>query len=103
MSHTFPIHSLQCLSNVDCCSLLAKHAFASEDSSRNPGLEKLGRKIVNKCDGLPILVKALGGLLHSKLDANEWNEVLNSNLWDLLTNGTVLPALHLSYLYFQLI
>ena len=98
MSHTLPIYRLQPLSNDECWSLLAKHAFGSEDSSRNLDLEKIGRKIANKCGILPIAAKTLGGHLHSKLDTSESNKVLNSNMCN-LQDDDVLPALCLSYLY----
>ncbi|CBI23751.3 unnamed protein product, partial [Vitis vinifera] len=41
--------------------------------------------------GLPLAIKAMGSLLHSKVEAREWDDVLNSELWDLPTNA-VLPA-----------
>ncbi|KAJ1409027.1 P-loop containing nucleoside triphosphate hydrolase [Sesbania bispinosa] len=98
MTHTFPIHHLEPLSHDDCWSLLSKHAFENADLSRHPNLEVVGRKIAEKCSGLPIAAKTLGGILRSKVDENEWTNILNSNIWELL-NDDVLPALWLSYLY----
>ncbi|XP_061373257.1 putative disease resistance RPP13-like protein 1 [Gastrolobium bilobum] len=98
MTHTFPIYHLEPLSDEDCWSLLSKHAFENGDPSRHPNLEVVGRKITEKCGGLPIAAKTLGGMLRSKVDENEWAYILNSNIWELL-NDDVLPALWLSYLY----
>ncbi|KAL6329304.1 hypothetical protein AAG906_016196 [Vitis piasezkii] len=75
-----------------------KLAFENGDSSGQSQLEAIGEQIVHKCQGLPLAIKAMGSLLHSKVEAREWDDVLNSELWDLPTNA-VLPALRLSYYY----
>ena len=98
MTHTFPIFNLEPLSHEDCWSLLSKHSFENTGPSRHPNLEVVGRKIAEKCGGLPIAAKTLGGILRSKVDENEWSNILNSNIWELL-NDDVLPALWLSYIY----
>ncbi|GAU22725.1 hypothetical protein TSUD_138500 [Trifolium subterraneum] len=100
VTHTFPIHKLEPLSDQDCWSLLSKHAFRSEDfcGRKYLSLETIGRKIAKKCCGLPIAAKTLGGLLRSKVDAKEWSTILNSDIWN-FPNDNVLPALHLSYQY----
>ena len=97
VAHTYPIHKLEPLSDEHCWSLLSKYAFGSDDI-KYPILEAIGKKIAKKCGGLPIAAKTLGGLLSSKLDANEWTAILNSNIWN-IPNNNILPALLLSYLY----
>ncbi|XP_034701770.1 putative disease resistance RPP13-like protein 1 [Vitis riparia] len=91
-------HCLGGLSSEDGWSLFKKLAFENGDSSGHPQLEEIGEKIVHKCQGLPLAIKAMGSLLHSKVEAREWDDVLNSELWDLPTDA-VLPALRLSYYY----
>ncbi|XP_019079095.1 putative disease resistance RPP13-like protein 1 [Vitis vinifera] len=91
-------HCLGGLSFEDGWSLFKKLAFENGDSSGHPQLEAIGEKIVHKCQGLPLAIKAMGSLLHSKVEAREWDDVLNSELWDLPTDA-VLPALRLSYYY----
>ncbi|WKA00191.1 hypothetical protein VitviT2T_018575 [Vitis vinifera] len=90
------IHHLGQLSFDDCWSLFAKHAFENGDSSLHPELQEIGKEIVKKCEGLPLAAKTLGGALYSESRVEEWENVLNSETWD-LANDEILPALRLSY------
>ncbi|XXG50591.1 hypothetical protein AAC387_Pa02g4572 [Persea americana] len=95
---TGPPHFLQGLSDDDCWFLFERLAFIDGNSNAHPNLVTIGKEIVNKCKGLPLAVKTLGGLLFSKLDEEEWIGILKSDIWDLPEdrNG-ILPALRLSY------
>ncbi|KAB1199600.1 putative disease resistance RPP13-like protein 1 [Morella rubra] len=93
-------HRVKKLSDDDCWLLFAKQAFGDVCSDSHKELEAIGRQIIKKCKGLPLAVKAIGALLWSKLDADEWNKILQSDLWDLPINETnIQPALRLSYIY----
>ncbi|XP_062173751.1 putative disease resistance protein At3g14460 [Alnus glutinosa] len=95
---TVPTHRLEMLLEEDCWSLFAKHAFGNSNTC--PELEVIGRKIVKKCEGLPLAAKTIGGLLQSKLKVDDWEKILKSDLWDLSIDQTnILPALRLSYKY----
>ncbi|KAG4909269.1 hypothetical protein JHK87_055385 [Glycine soja] len=96
VTHTFPTYELQHLSDENCWQILARHAFGHEGYDKYPSLEKMGRKIARKCNGLPLAAKTLGGLLRPNVDAAEWNRTLNSNLW---AHDDVLPALRISYFH----
>jgi hypothetical protein len=99
---TAPTHRLNTLLEDDCWSLFAKHAFYDDNSdARHPELEVIGRKIVKKCQGLPLAAKTIGGFLRCKLDVDEWERILKSELWDSPTTikTNILPALSLSYTY----
>jgi len=88
------------LPEEDCWSLFAKHAFHDGNSNAHGELEVRGRKITEKCKGLPLAVKTIGALLRSKPDVDEWDKILKSELWDLPTDEMgILPALRLSYNY----
>ncbi|XP_052487464.1 putative disease resistance RPP13-like protein 1 [Gossypium raimondii] len=97
---TIPTYPLKTLSNDDCWTLFAKHAFVGTTPSTHPDLKAIGEAIVKRCNGLPLAAKTLGGLLRCKLDADEWNKILHSNFWDIPnTASNILPALALSYHY----
>ncbi|KAK6140512.1 hypothetical protein DH2020_025742 [Rehmannia glutinosa] len=81
-----------------CWSLFVHHAFGVDNSEMYSSLKETGRKIVKKCNGLPLALKTVGSALVSKLDNDHWNEVLNNKLWDIAPRkNVVLPSLRLSY------
>lgn len=95
---TTKIHCLEQMSNDDCWSVFAQHAFENKDLTAQPNLEIIGRKIVKKCKGLPLAARTLGGLLRCKERDCEWEDILNSDLWSLSDEESeILPVLRLSY------
>uniref|UniRef100_A0A5B6Z1B4 Putative disease resistance RPP13-like protein 1 n=1 Tax=Davidia involucrata TaxID=16924 RepID=A0A5B6Z1B4_DAVIN len=91
-------HHLDKLSNDDCWSIFAQYAFQNRSISEHPNLESIGKEIVNKCGGLPLAARTLGGLLRYKQRDEEWEDVLNSEIWKLSPEkNDILPALNLSY------
>ncbi|KAJ0628617.1 putative virus X resistance protein-like, coiled-coil [Helianthus annuus] len=65
-------HELGCLSEKDSGLLFKKHAFADGRVGGDISeLEPIGRKIVEKCKGLPLAVKTLGSLMWSKSSISE--------------------------------
>ncbi|XP_034705363.1 putative disease resistance RPP13-like protein 1 isoform X2 [Vitis riparia] len=91
-------HSLEPLSDDDCWSIFVQHAFENRDIQEHPNLKSIGKKIVEKCRGLPLAAKVLGGILRSKQRDNEWEHILNSKIWTLPdTECGIIPALRLSY------
>ena len=95
-------HRLGELSPQHCWSLFVKIAFQDRDSNACLELEPIGRQIVDKCQGLPLAVKSLGHLLHSKVEKREWEDVLNSEIWHLHSRYGILPSLRLSYHHLSL-
>ncbi|RVW54249.1 putative disease resistance protein RGA1 [Vitis vinifera] len=92
MVGSIPSYNLDGLTYEDCWSLMALHAFAGKSSSAYANLEAIGKEIVKKCGGLPLVAKALGGLLRNKVLDSEWEDILNSEIWNLLDEkNDILP------------
>ncbi|KAL6328491.1 hypothetical protein AAG906_038685 [Vitis piasezkii] len=95
-------HRLGELSPQHCWRLFEKLAFQDRDSNAFLELEPIGRQIVDKCQGLPLAVKALGRLLRSKVEKREWEDVFDSEIWHLPSGPEILPSLRLSYHHLSL-
>jgi hypothetical protein len=91
-------YSLKELSNDVCLSILAHHALGTRDFSAHLNLKDIGEEIVKRCKGSPLAAKVLGGVLRSKMDRDEWEDILKSKIWDLPeVESEIAPALMLSY------
>ncbi|KAJ9693033.1 hypothetical protein PVL29_011946 [Vitis rotundifolia] len=74
-------YPLEGLSNDDCLSLFAQHAFMhTRNFDYHPHLRAVGERIVKKCRGLPLAAKALGGMLRTQLNHDAWEEILESKI-----------------------
>ncbi|KAD6453339.1 hypothetical protein E3N88_08044 [Mikania micrantha] len=92
------IQYLQFLPCEDALSLVALHALGVNNFDSHSSLKTHGEGIVKKCNGLPLALIALGRLLRTKKDEEEyWEEVLNSEIWSLQDVDGIVPALRLSY------
>ncbi|XP_057742147.1 putative disease resistance protein At3g14460 [Arachis stenosperma] len=93
-------HELTPLSDEDCWLVFSKHARLSTVSVENPTLERIGRDMVKRCDGLPLAAQALGGLLRGNSDVKYWNQLMKSEIWELSdVEINVVPALRISYYF----
>ncbi|KAJ0978860.1 hypothetical protein J5N97_014334 [Dioscorea zingiberensis] len=92
-------YQLSCLDEDQCWLLFMQCAFGGQDPEvENPNLVEIGKKIVEKCGGLPLAVKTLGGLLRCEVSEERWEDILVSDLWDLDEgDDDILPALKVSY------
>ncbi|PWA37106.1 NBS-LRR resistance-like protein [Artemisia annua] len=96
LGHDHP-YDLRKLSHNDALALFAQHALGEANFDSHLTLREHGEGIVKKCDGLPLALRALGCLLRTKIDEEEWKEVLNDEIWRLQDGGDIVPALRLSY------
>nr|XP_025636506.1 putative disease resistance RPP13-like protein 1 [Arachis hypogaea] len=93
-------HNLSLLDEEQCWSVFANRAWDPAESRDHSTLKEIGRKIVKKCKGLPLAAQTLGGLLRGKDNEKDWNDVLNSEFWELSEEDSViLPALRISYFH----
>ncbi|XVF78414.1 hypothetical protein PTKIN_Ptkin14bG0130500 [Pterospermum kingtungense] len=88
---------LERLSDDKCWSLFCHLAFFERTKQERENLEGIGRKIVERCNGLPLAVKTVGGLLRFKAK-EQWQSILDSKMWEIeeVEKG-VSPSLLLSY------
>ncbi|XP_058721836.1 putative disease resistance RPP13-like protein 1 [Vicia villosa] len=92
------IFKLQQLEKKDCWSLFVTHAFHGKNAREYPNLESIGKKIVNKCGGLPLAVKTISQLLRKKFSEDKWMKILETDMWHLLDeDNNINPVLRLSY------
>ncbi|XP_074586353.1 putative disease resistance RPP13-like protein 1 [Curcuma longa] len=85
---------------IDLCMIeggkLLKAQALSGDEDEITSFEEIGIKLVNKCDGLPLAIKAIGGVLYQKNKA-KWEEILESDAWNMDKIKEELRPLYLSY------
>ncbi|CAK9167599.1 unnamed protein product [Ilex paraguariensis] len=72
------VHEIKPLSDEDSWTLFCKKTF--EDQSRPRHLEEISRNIIRKCEGLPLAIVAIGGMLalKDKSIIDEWEMVLRN-------------------------
>ncbi|XP_078167941.1 putative disease resistance protein RGA3 [Carex rostrata] len=92
------LHRVHKLSDEDGWSLLIKQVFQNEKESEIQEFKDIGLQLVQKCDGLPLAIKSIGGVLCTKPKTKvQWHAVLNSNMWSIVGMSGIHNAFHLSY------
>lgn len=94
------MHRPKCLSKEDSWLLFSKIAFAATGGiCKYPELVKVGEEIVDKCKGLPLAVKAVGGIMLCKPSRyREWRRIADYFREELAENDdSVMASLQLSY------
>ncbi|XP_044496598.1 putative disease resistance protein RGA3 [Mangifera indica] len=66
-----------------CWLLFSQIAFSGETIEESNELVEIGRKLVQKCKGLPLAVKTLASLLYYKKTFDEWQNILDSEIWEI--------------------
>nr|XP_043609660.1 putative disease resistance RPP13-like protein 1 [Erigeron canadensis] len=90
-------YPLEILSSEKALCLLAQNAFGELNFDLHPTFRLHGEGIVNKCGRLPLALITIGRVLRSKTNYEEWEDLLNCEIWNILNEGNILPALRLSY------
>ncbi|KMT00211.1 hypothetical protein BVRB_1g020260 [Beta vulgaris subsp. vulgaris] len=96
------VHELKGLSTDDSWALLKYQVFPSETFSlpHISSFEDVGRKIGEKCKGVPLAIKGIGNMLKSMTKyPSEWESIQRSELWNLPqdNHNHIMPSLLLSY------
>ncbi|XP_044367738.1 putative disease resistance protein RGA3 isoform X2 [Triticum aestivum] len=93
-------HHIDKLGPEDAWSLLKNQILTTEENGHEVDvLKEIGLQIVEKCDGLPLAIKVMGGLLCSKEKSRfAWEDVLNDDIWSVSPMSDELNyAIYLSY------
>ncbi|GKU96995.1 hypothetical protein SLEP1_g10176 [Rubroshorea leprosula] len=94
-SHTIQLNNL---SREICWFIIRNIALRGKDQRTCEEFKPIGLKIAEKCKGLPLVAKTLGGLLRFKTGIQGWEHVLNSELWRMgMVHKDVFVPLLLSY------
>ncbi|KAH7510769.1 hypothetical protein FEM48_ZijujUnG0090600 [Ziziphus jujuba var. spinosa] len=102
ISPSFRVHELQRLRDDNPWKLFCKKVFQPDCAGQcPPHLEQLSHKIVDKCEGLPLAIVAIAGLLSTKKKTTvEWQKLHNSLSSELDSNlhlRIIMKILSLSY------
>ncbi|KAK9141147.1 hypothetical protein Scep_010828 [Stephania cephalantha] len=84
---TVHVHQLQGLSEYSCWDIIKSRAFKNGEPVK-PSLLEIGKQISDKCKGMPLAAKVLGGMLQSKREDHEWEAVRDAEFWKLPSDGT---------------
>lgn len=91
-------HRLEVLPDEDGWNLFRQITFSSGGAEETPGLKEIGRRILQRCRGVPLAIKTLGGLMYSRNSESEWSMIENSVTWSSSKSmDGVLSTLMLSY------
>nr|ACJ22820.1 NBS-LRR type putative disease resistance protein CNL-J3 [Phaseolus vulgaris] len=94
------VHRLKQLGEDECWNVFKNHSLKDGNLELNDELKEIGRRIVEKCNRLPLTLKTIGCLLRTKLSISDWKNILESDIWELpKEHSKIIPALFLSYHY----
>jgi len=93
------IFELGMLSEDESWSLFLKSSGCVEEDL---GFEytEVGKEILNRCSGVPLAIRTLGGILCEKMEISVWRAIKDSDLWTHESkNGGVFASLKLSFFH----
>ncbi|XP_021308594.1 putative disease resistance protein RGA3 isoform X4 [Sorghum bicolor] len=80
LMHTVRPYKLDPLSEENCWTIFSQRVFGGGDNS---DLTRIGKQIVNKCEGIPGVIHSLGAFMHDNGTSTwNWNDK-NEELWKL--------------------
>ncbi|XP_030493629.2 disease resistance protein RGA2 isoform X2 [Cannabis sativa] len=91
-------HELQILDEEKSWLLFLKVAFVQREHPTDPEIIKIGKAIVKKCGGVPLIIRTIGSIMFSKDPETEWQSFYDEELSKVIEKESdVLATLHLSY------
>ncbi|CAH2054714.1 unnamed protein product [Thlaspi arvense] len=80
-------HEIELLKEDEAWVLFCNKAFSgSLEQCRRRNLEMIARKLLERCQGLPLAIASLGSMMSTKVLESEWKKVYNSLNWELNNN-----------------
>ncbi|XP_014498044.1 disease resistance protein RPP13 [Vigna radiata var. radiata] len=97
-SHAGPVppYALPFLTKEESWELLSKKVFRGGEDCPSD-LESLGKLIADSCDGLPLALVVMAGILANKMSPRDWSRIKDHVNWHLGRDNTLKDILKLSY------
>ncbi|OEL22199.1 putative disease resistance protein RGA3 [Dichanthelium oligosanthes] len=93
------IFDLAFLSEAESWNLFLKSSGCTEKELDYEFIQ-VGKETVNKCGGVPLAIKTLGGILCEKKEISTWRAISGSDLWNVKSiKDRVFVSLKLSYIH----
>ena len=90
-------YNLDFISDNDCWTIFVQHSLMNENVGRPGNSGLIRERILERCRGLPLAARTLGGLFRGK-ELDEWEDIMNGKLWSSSNMGSdIFPILRLSY------
>ncbi|KAJ3696653.1 hypothetical protein LUZ61_000358 [Rhynchospora tenuis] len=96
-TQTIPYVKLGALPDEQCWKIFQYYALSGFSIIKHQDVLELGRKIMNKCSGLPLAVKSIATLLRYE-NEERWEEILQSEIWGQDPKNEAFSALRISYI-----
>ncbi|CAN6703186.1 unnamed protein product [Malus baccata var. baccata] len=97
-SHTTKPYTLRGLNEEQSWSLFKKVAFKDGKEPENSTIKAVGMEVVRKCQGVPLALRTIGGMLRTKHHEIEWFNFKERKLSKISQKeDDILPTLKLSY------
>ncbi|CAN6561444.1 unnamed protein product [Malus baccata var. baccata] len=98
ISDTAKPYSLRGLNQEDSWSLFKEMAFKDGKEPENSTIKAIGKEVARKCQGVPLAIRTIGGMLHTKYHETEWLNFKQNKLSRInQEENEILPTLKLSY------
>lgn len=80
-------HEIELLKEDEAWVLFSNKAFpGSLEQCRTQNLEPIARKLLERCQGLPLAIASLGSMMSTKKFESEWKKVYSTLNWELNNN-----------------
>ncbi|CAN6561438.1 unnamed protein product [Malus baccata var. baccata] len=98
ISDTAKPHTLRGLNQEESWSLFKEMAFKDGKEPENSTIKAIGKEVARKCQGVPLAIRTIGGMLHTKYHETEWLNFKENKLPRIYQEeNEILPTLKLSY------